>query len=447
MPVVERRLPCAEARTRCGRRAVIYAVRVPIIDNPPLRFPKDQIKVLLLENIHADAEAAIRAEGYQLETVAASLAPDELKEKIADVHLLGIRSGTLVTADVLDAAPKLLAVGAFCIGTNQIDLTAAAGHGVAAFNAPFSNTRSVVEMAIGEIISLYRGLGDKNMQMHQGDWNKSATGSHEIRGRRLGIVGYGNIGSQLSVLAESLGMQVYYHDLEERLPLGNAHKCASLEELLSSVDIVSLHVDGRPENQGLFGAEQFEQMRDQALFLNLSRGFVIDPDALAAAIGNGKLLGAAVDVFPTEPKSKGQSFESPLRGLPNVILTPHVGGSTMEAQADIGGFVADKLISFVNSGSTSLSVNLPQLSLPEQAHTHRFIHIHVNEPGVLAKLNNVLSAHDVNISGQYLGTNETVGYVVIDINAADAAPAADVTRQIEEQLRALPETIRVRTLY
>src|ERR1035437_1354462 len=280
-------------------------------DNRTLRFPKEKIRVLLLENIHARAAEACEGEGYQVKTFAKALTPEELQAELAEVHLLGVRSNTRVTAEVLAGAPKLLAIGAFCIGTNQIALEVAARQGVVAFNAPYSNTRSVVEVAIAEIISLYRGLTDKNAELHQGVWNKSASGSHEIRGRSLGIVGYGNIGSQLSVIAEGLGMKVYFYDLEDRLQLGNAKMCSSLEELLSVSDVVSLHVDARPENRGFFGPEEFERMRDGSLFLNLSRGFVLDDEALREHVLSGKILGAAVDVFPTEPNSKDEPFESP----------------------------------------------------------------------------------------------------------------------------------------
>src|SRR3954466_10220400 len=343
-----------------------------------------KVRVLLLESIHADAVTRLESEGYEVESVGNALDEVELIERIPGVHLLGIRSKTKVTAKVLEAADSLVAIGAFCIGTDQIDLLGASAAGVAVFNAPFSNTRSVVELAVSEIIALTRRLTEKNAGMHAGIWDKAADGSHEVRGRNLGIVGYGNIGTQLSVLAENLGMHVYFYDTADRLALGNARRCTSLDELLEVADVVTLHVDGRPGNSGFFGAEQFARMRAGSLFLNLSRGFVIDHGALRRHLDSGKLAGAAVDVFPTEPKGRDDEFRSELRGLPNVILTPHIGGSTEEAQADIGGFVADKLVRYVTQGATTLSVNLPPLALPQQPGTHRLALVHHNTPGVLA---------------------------------------------------------------
>ncbi|MFD2081991.1 D-3-phosphoglycerate dehydrogenase [Actinopolymorpha cephalotaxi] len=399
----------------------------------------DKINVLLLENIHPDATELLSSAGFHVETHDGALGEDELAARVGDVHLLGIRSTTQLTDKVLDHAGNLLAVGAFCIGTNQIDLPAATRRGVAVFNAPFSNTRSVVELAIAEIIALTRRLTDKSRDMHAGIWDKSAAGSHEVRGRRLGIVGYGNIGSQLSVLAETLGMSVYFYDINDKLALGNAVRCSSIEELLESVDIVTLHVDGRPGNSGMFGEAEFARMRPGAIFLNLSRGFLVDHGALRRHIESGHLAGAAVDVFPREPKRRGEAFESELRGLSNVILTPHVGGSTEEAQQDIGRFVASKLRHYADDGNTSLSVNLPELALPERVGAHRLAHVHVNTPGVLATINGVLAEHGVNIEGQFLGTRGEVGYVITDIGA----PAADKVAQV---LREMPETIRLRQL-
>ncbi|MGW0230174.1 phosphoglycerate dehydrogenase [Actinopolymorpha singaporensis] len=399
----------------------------------------DKINVLLLENIHPDATGLLSSAGFHVETHDGALGEDELAERVGDVHLLGIRSTTQLTEKVLDRAGNLLAVGAFCIGTNQIDLPAATRRGVAVFNAPFSNTRSVVELAIAEIIALTRRLTDKSRDMHAGIWDKSAAGSHEVRGRRLGIVGYGNIGSQLSVLAETLGMSVYFYDINDKLALGNAVRCSSIEELLESVDIVTLHVDGRPGNSGMFGEAEFARMRPGSIFLNLSRGFLVDHQALRGHIESGHLAGAAVDVFPREPKRRGEPFESELRGLSNVILTPHVGGSTEEAQQDIGRFVASKLRHYTDDGNTSLSVNLPELALPERVGAHRLAHVHVNTPGVLATINGVLAEHGVNIEGQFLGTRGEVGYVITDIGA----PAADKVAQV---LREMPETIRLRQL-
>ena len=398
----------------------------------------EQIRVLLLENIHPGAAARLSKDGYQVETVARALDEDELIEAIGGVQLLGIRSGTNVTERVLDAAPGLLAVGAFCIGVNQIDLGAASRQGVAVFNAPFSNTRSVVELALAEIVALTRRLTDKNAQMHAGVWDKSASGSHEVRGRRLGIVGYGNIGGQLSVLAESLGMTVFFYDTADKLALGNARRCGTLEELLEMSDVVTLHVDGRPGNSGLFGEQEFAAMRPGSLFLNLSRGFVVDHAALRRHIGSGHLAGAAVDVFPHEPRGRGEEFTSELRGLPNVILTPHVGGSTEEAQQDIGEFVAGKLHDYVTSGTTSLSVNLPGVALPRTPGRHRLIHLHRNVPGVLATINQLLAEHSANIEGQLLGTRDDLGYVLTDIGT-------EYSDDMLGSLRELDVTVRLRT--
>jgi D-3-phosphoglycerate dehydrogenase len=399
-----------------------------------------QIRVLLLENIHHDAATRLVKDGYQVETAARGLDEDELIGAIGGVHLLGIRSGTHVTERVLATAPGLLAIGAFCIGVNQIDLAAASRQGIAVFNAPFSNTRSVVELALAEVIALTRRLTDKNAQMHAGVWDKSAAGSHEVRGRRLGIVGYGNIGGQLSVLAESLGMTVFYYDTADKLALGNARRCGSLEELLEISDVVTLHVDGRPGNSGLFGEAEFSAMRAGSLFLNLSRGFVVDHAALRRNIESGHLAGAAVDVFPQEPRSRGEEFVSELRGLPNVILTPHVGGSTEEAQQDIGEFVAGKLHDYVTSGVTSLSVNLPGVALPRPTGTHRLAHLHRNVPGVLATINQLLAEHSANIESQLLGTRDDLGYVLTDIRTA-------YTDDMLARLREMDVTIRLRTTF
>src|SRR3954452_10839389 len=398
-----------------------------------------KVRVLLLESIHRDAVSRLESEGYQVESVRNALDESELLERIPGVHLLGIRSKTKVTAKVLEAADSLVAVGAFCIGTDQIDLHAASAAGIAVFNAPFSNTRSVVELAIAEIISMTRRLTEKNALMHEGIWDKSADGAHEIRGRRLGIVGYGNIGTQLSVLAENLGMYVSFYDTADKLALSNAHRCASIEELLETSDVVTLHVDGRPGNAGFFGAEQFKRMREGALFLNLSRGIVVDHVALREALESGHLAGAAVDVFPTEPKGRGDEFVSELRGLPNVILTPHIGGSTEEAQQDIGRYVAGKMRDFLTEGATTMSVNLPHLALPQRPESHRIAHIHHNVPGVLATINSILAEHKVNIEGQLLGTRGELGYVVTDV-------AVDYPSAVLEELRDMEETVRVRLL-
>jgi D-3-phosphoglycerate dehydrogenase / 2-oxoglutarate reductase len=397
----------------------------------------EQIRVLLLENIHPDAAALLAKDGYRVETGSRALSEDELIAAVEGIHVLGIRSGTQVTERVFANAPGLLAVGAFCIGTNQIDLAAASRRGIAVFNAPFSNTRSVVEMALAEIIAMTRRLTDKNAQMHQGVWDKSAAGSHEVRGRRLGIVGFGNIGGQLSVLAENLGMTVFFYDTADKLALGNARRCGSLEELLEVCDVVTLHVDGRPGNSGMFGEAEFAAMRPGSLFLNLSRGFVVDHAALRRHIESGHLAGAAVDVFPTEPRGRGEEFCSELRGLPNVILTPHVGGSTEEAQQDIGQFVAAKLHGYLSAGTTSLSVNLPGLALPRTPGTFRLVHLHRNVPGVLASINRLLAEHS-NIEGQLLGTRDDLGYVLTDI-------ATEYTDELLDSLCAMDVTIRLRT--
>jgi D-3-phosphoglycerate dehydrogenase len=405
----------------------------------PTTLDDADVKVLLLENIHADGRDFLRGKGYQVQTNAGALGEDELIEAIQGVHLLGIRSTTYITAKVLEAAPDLIAIGAFCIGTNQIDLSATTERGIAVFNAPYSNTRSVVELAIAEIISLARRLHEKSTDMHRGIWNKSAAGSHEVRGRTLGIVGYGNIGSQLSVVAEALGFKVIFFDIDDKLALGNAKRCSTLEELLAEADVVSLHVDGRPGNAGLFGDEQMRRMKPRALFLNLSRGIAVDTSALRQHLESGHIAGAALDVFPVEPKRQGDPFESELRGIPNVILTPHVGGSTEEAQQDIGRFVASKLRSYAAFGSTTLSVNMPELNLPATADRCRLALVHQNAPGVLATINGLLGEHGVNIEAQSLSTRGPLGYVVTDV--ADAVAAEVLT-----ELASLPETVRLRLL-
>lgn len=406
---------------------------------PTLPIDDSDVRVLLLENIHVDGREFLRGKGYQVEALDRALSEDELVERIKGVHVLGIRSGTYVTERVLESAKELLAVGAFCIGTNQIDLAATTQRGIAVFNAPFSNTRSVVELAISEIISLARRLTDKSSDMHAGIWNKSAEGSHEVRGRKLGIVGYGNIGSQLSVLAEALGLAVYFYDTDDKLALGNATRCSTLEELLQTADTVTLHVDGRPGNAGLFGEEEFAQMKPRACFLNLSRGIAVDTVALRRHIESGHIAGAAIDVFPVEPKRQGEEFESDLRGLRNVILTPHVGGSTEEAQQDIGRFVASKLRNYVATGGTSLSVNLPELNLPSDGSRHRIMHTHRNAPGVLATINGILGEHKVNIESQFLATKGEIGYVITEVSDA-------VASEVLTALATLPETVRLRQL-
>ncbi len=408
--------------------------------NTAISYPKNRINVLLLENVHPFAVDAFKAEGFNVEVYPAGLDEDELCEKIANVSVLGIRSKTMVTAKVLASANRLMTIGAFCIGTNQIDLKEATKRGIAVFNAPYSNTRSVVELVIGEIILLIRNITDKSAKMHEGVWDKSAKGSFEIRGKKLGIVGYGNIGSQLSVLAESLGMKVFYYDREERLALGNATKCKSMKELLEQSDMVSLHVDGRKENTNLFGKKEFDMMKKGVIFLNLSRGHVVDIAALKENIQSGKVAGCAVDVFPHEPKSNNEEFVSELRGLPNTILTPHIGGSTLEAQENIAQFVSGKFLDYINTGGTSNSVNFPNLSLPILENAHRLIHIHSNVPGILAKINQILATNGINIVGQYLKTNESIGYVITDINK-------EYNKEVIKELRAIEHTIKFRVLY
>lgn len=403
-------------------------------------YPKNRIKALILENIHPKAEHTFEVEGYPVEVVSSALSEDELCERIKDVSIIGIRSKTHITRKVLEHANRLMAVGAFCIGTNQIDLEACAEHGVIAFNAPYSNTRSVVELAIGEMILLMRRIPLMNKGMHQGQWNKSALNSFEVRGKKLGIVGYGNIGSQLSVLAEAMGMDVYYYDIVERLAMGNATKCNSLEELLQLVDILSLHVDGRPNNQDIFGEKEFSLMKEGAVFMNLSRGFVVDIESLVKHLKTGKLQGAAIDVYPAEPKNNKEPFISELKGLQNVILTPHIGGSTQEAQANIADYVPARIIDYVNTGSSFGSVNFPNLQLPILTNAHRLIHIHKNVPGILAKINNVLAEHKINILGQHLKTNEQIGYVITDIDKA-------YDDEVLSALRDIPDTIKFRVLY
>lgn len=403
------------------------------------RLEDADVRVLLLENIHEDGRDFLRGKGYQVETADRALGEDELIEAIQGVHVLGIRSTTYITEKVLDAATDLMAIGAFCIGTNQIDLPATTSRGIAVFNAPYSNTRSVVELAIAEIISLARRLHEKSTDMHAGVWNKSAAGSHEVRGRTLGIIGYGNIGSQLSVVAEALGLKVIFYDIDDKLALGNAKRCSTLEELLSEADVVTLHVDGRPGNAGLFGEEQFAAMKPRSLFLNLSRGIAVDTVALRAHLESGHIAGAALDVFPVEPKRQGDPFESELRGVPNVILTPHVGGSTEEAQQDIGRFVASKLRTYTAFGGTSLSVNLPEINLPADQGKHRIAHVHRNAPGVLATINGLLGERGVNIEAQSLATRGENGYVLTDV-------AEPVRPEVLAELAALPETVRLRQL-
>ncbi len=396
-------------------------------------------QVLLLENIHPGAQAWFEQQGYHVESLPKSLGEDELCKRIKNVSVLGIRSNTTISARVLDSAPNLEVIGAFCIGTNQIDLNEATRRGVAIFNAPFSNTRSVAELVIAEIIALNRRLTDKNAASHHGEWDKSAVGCHEVRGQHLGIVGYGNVGSQISVLAESFGMQVTYFDIVDKLSLGNAKRAASLHELLQEVDVVTVHVDGRPENKEMFGKAEFSAMKSGSLFLNLSRGNIVDIDALQQALSVGHLTGAAIDVFPVEPKGRGERFVSSLQGTPNVILTPHVGSGTEEAQEDIGRFVSGKLVNYCHEGTTTLSVNLPGLKAFQATELHRVSLIHYNLPGVLAKVNTILADAGINITGQYLNTKGDVGYAIVDT-------AVPVPAKVAEVLCKLPESIAFRAL-
>jgi D-3-phosphoglycerate dehydrogenase len=397
-------------------------------------------RVLLLEQIHPDAEEILQSAGFEIDSENRALDEDDLIERAQGAAMIGIRSKTQVTKRVLDALPDLVSIGAFCIGTNQIDLATASERGVTVFNAPFSNTRSVVELAIAEIIAMTRRLTEKNARMHEGVWDKSADGAHEVRGRTLGIVGYGNIGTQLSVLAENLGMRVLFYDATDKLALGNARRCDTMHDLLEKSDVVTLHVDGRASNSNLFGADEFAAMRDGSLFLNLSRGFVVDYSSLRTHIESGRIAGAAVDVFPVEPKGRGDEFVSELRGLPNVILTPHIGGSTEEAQRDIGRYVAGKFRDYLHEGSTSMSVNTPALDLHRREGTLRLAHLHRNVPGVLATINGLLAEHAVNVEAQLLGTRGEIGYVVTD-------SASGVTQAIVDKIRSMPETLRLRVLF
>ncbi|MCX7372052.1 MAG: phosphoglycerate dehydrogenase [Alphaproteobacteria bacterium] len=407
-----------------------------------LSLPKDRIKILLLEGVNDTAVQFMGDNGYaQITRLPKALDGEALKEALRGVHLLGIRSRTQLTADVLDAADRLVAVGCFCIGTNQVDLAAARERGIVVFNAPFSNTRSVAELVMGEIIVLLRGVLPKSNAAHAGVWQKTADGFHEVRGRTLGIVGYGNIGSQLSVLAEAFGMRVLYFDVAAKLPHGNASRCATLDELLNWSDIVTMHVPETAATMGMMGEAEFAKMRAGAIFINNARGTVVDLDALAAALRSGHLAGAAVDVFPEEPARNGDAFATPLAGIENVILTPHIGGSTEEAQARIGEEVAAKLVDYSDTGSTVGAVNFPGVQLPPQPTGVRFMHVHRNVPGILTGINTIFAKRGVNIAGQYLQTEGDVGYVVVDGGASRDSQA------ILEEMRALPGTIRARLLY
>jgi D-3-phosphoglycerate dehydrogenase len=398
---------------------------------------KSKIKILLLEGVHQSAVDTLNAQGYNsIEYVTGALPEDALIEKIRDAHFVGIRSRTQLTEKVLAAAEKLIAIGCFCIGTNQVDLRAATERGIVVFNAPYSNTRSVAELVLAEAIILLRGVAEKSAKAHRGIWQKSATNSYEIRGKKLGIVGYGSIGSQLSVLAESLGMIVHFYDVVTKLPLGNASQIGSLDELLETCDVISLHVPETAATRDMMGAAQFERIKQGSVFINAARGTVVDIDALCGALESGRVLGAAVDVFPLEPRSNNDEFISPLRTFDNVILTPHVGGSTMEAQENIGYEVAEKLAKYSDNGSTITSVNFPEVALPAHANVHRLLHVHRNIPGILSAINTVFSQNNVNISGQYLQTNDKVGYVVVDVDADYSEMALEKILEIEGTIRA-----------
>lgn len=392
-------------------------------------------KALLLENIHPDAAKSLQFHGFDVKALKGALSEDELIEALQDVDVVGIRSKTTITAKVLDACPNLSAIGCFCIGTNQVDLEAAGKRGIAVFNAPYSNTRSVVELVIGNIICLMRRIPAHTHHMKHGVWDKTATGSHEVRGKTIGIIGYGNIGSQLSVIAEALGMRVVFYDIEEKLAMGNARRCETLTELLEQSDVVTLHVDGRKSNTGFFGEDQFAHMKKGAIFINLSRGFVADLDALKKYLDAGRIAGAAIDVFPVEPKKTGDPFETPLADEDNMILTPHIGGSTLEAQEAIGHFVAQRLEDYWANASTSLSVNLPQINLGDCKGVCRIAHLHANLPGVLAKVNHVLGEENINISFQSLGTEGELGYVVTDVASKPSQATLDALEAIEGTIR------------
>ncbi|MBU2712547.1 phosphoglycerate dehydrogenase [Zooshikella harenae] len=402
---------------------------------------KNKIKFLLLEGIHPSAIELLNANGYtNVEHLSTALSEEELKEKIADVHFIGIRSRTQLTPKVLEAANKLIAVGCFCIGTNQVDLSSAQEKGIVVFNAPFSNTRSVAELVLAEAILLLRTIPAKNMKAHRGGWEKSAANAYEIRNKKIGIIGYGNIGSQLSVMSESLGMEVYFYDVVTKLPLGNATQLADMKSLLGLCDIVTLHVPETPSTKYMIGPDEIAAMKPGSVLINASRGTVVNIDALAEALRSQKLLGAAIDVFPVEPKSNTEEFISPLRGIDNVLLTPHIGGSTVEAQENIGKEVAEKLVKYSDNGTTITSVNFPEVGLPSHPGQHRILHIHKNIPGVLSEINRIFFENNINISGQFLDTKDKVGYVVIDVEAEQSQIAL-------EKLQHVNGTIRCRVLY
>ncbi|AZR82581.1 MULTISPECIES: phosphoglycerate dehydrogenase [Piscirickettsiaceae] len=411
------------------------------MSNKSKSLAKDKIKILLLEGPHQTATDVFNENGYyNIEYHKGSLSGDELKAKIADVHFIGIRSRTNLTADVLDAAKKLVGIGCFCIGTNQVDLRAAMMKGIPVFNAPFSNTRSVAELVLGELLLLSRDIPAKNAKVHRGEWDKSAAGSVEVRGKTLGIIGYGHIGTQLSIMAESIGMRVNFYDIETKLPLSNARQVKSLDDLLQMSDVISLHVPETDETKNMMGEAEFAKMKKGAIFINAARGTVVDIDALADAIKSGHLAGAAIDVFPQEPKSNNEEFVSPLRGLDNVILTPHIGGSTEEAQENIGQEVATKLVRYSDTGTTLSAKNFPEVSLPEHKNRSRLLHIHRNQPGIMTQINESFGQHNINIAAQYLQTNSEIGYVVIDLDSKDRETGL-------KELKAIDGTIRTRVIH
>ncbi|NMM41748.1 phosphoglycerate dehydrogenase [Pseudoalteromonas arctica] len=402
---------------------------------------KDKIKILLLEGVHQSAVETLKRNGYSnIDYVKTSLPEDELIERIKDVHFVGLRSRTHISEAVLDAAEKLVAVGCFCIGTNQVDLSAARKRGIAVFNAPFSNTRSVAELVLGEILLLFRGIPERNATAHRGGWLKTANGSFEARGKTLGIIGYGHIGTQLGIMAENIGMNVEFYDIEDKLTLGNATQVHNLTQLLQRADVISLHVPETPQTKNLIGSAEIAVMKQGSILINASRGTVVDIDALAEALRDKKISGAAIDVFPVEPKSNDEEFVSPLREFDNVILTPHIGGSTQEAQENIGIEVAGKLAKYSDNGSTITAVNFPEVSLPELANRSRLLHVHHNRPGVLTQINQAFAQHGINIAAQYLQTDEAIGYVVIDVDTDHSEIAL-------KELSAVEGTIRARILH
>ena len=411
------------------------------MDKQLTSYPKEKINILLLENISQKAASIFKNNGYNnVNLLPGALSEDELIKAVKDVHLLGIRSKTQVTQKVLQSAKKLQAIGCFCIGVNQVNLDAATQLGVTVFNAPYSNTRSVAELVIGAAIMLIRRIPDKNRSAHEGIWMKEAKGSYELRGKTLGIIGYGNIGSQLSILAEALGMKVLFYDIETKMPLGNAAAVKTLPELVANADIISLHVPETPATQNMINKEILGEFKKGSILINYARGQVVDLDALAGSLSNGDISGAAVDVYPVEPKKNGEKFVSPLQNLPNVLLTPHIGGSTEEAQENIGEDVSNKLFQFLEKGITNGSHTVPPLALPPQEGTHRILHIHKNVPGVLSAINTQLSAHGINIIAQYLKTNDDIGYVVLDVDKKLSAHATELLKEVKE-------TIKVRLLY